>query len=492
MSPFRRPGAESACSLGAHESRRRCLGRRAGPAGRVRRDLPAGRHAAGHGDRAGKHGDLGGEPDSLWQPGDRLGLARLRPRRRPHRGGCRDGDASRDPGHREGAARRRGVRLADRRRHDRRRDRERHRLRPRPATRPECGRRHLGTPVRRSPSAPCGNIDPLGITGTPVYDTATGVVFVVAELRPRRSATSWSRSTLRPARCAGGVSSTCPASTPRRMQERGALTIAGGRVWVPFGGLAGDCGDYKGRVVGVPLTGRARRWSPTPCRPRREGGHLDAARARRSTPPAHLFVAVGNGASDPGEPYDHSDSIARDRPGARLARLVLADHLAHRQRRRPRPRLAGPGARRHRGCSSPASPAPAYVLRAGAPRRHRRPGQPGAVCRSFGGTAVDGDDRLRARAPTASRAVRIDAAGRMHVLWHAAGRSPARPSSAAAGCGRSTLTRACCTPRPGHRARCWRQVAVGAVEPLRDARPCPARDRARARPLDRAHRRRAS
>ena len=35
------------------------------------------------------------------------------------------------------------------------------------------------------------------------------------------------------------------------MQERGALTVSGGRVWVPFGGLAGDCGGYKGRVVGV-------------------------------------------------------------------------------------------------------------------------------------------------------------------------------------------------------------------------------------------------
>ncbi len=39
------------------------------------------------------------------------------------------------------------------------------------------------------------------------------------------------------------------------MQERGALTITGGKVWIPFGGLAGDCGGYKGRVVGVNLDG---------------------------------------------------------------------------------------------------------------------------------------------------------------------------------------------------------------------------------------------
>ena len=40
---------------------------------------------------------------------------------------------------------------------------------------------NVGTPVSLS-SLPCGNIDPLGITGTPVYDPATGLVFAVAEI----------------------------------------------------------------------------------------------------------------------------------------------------------------------------------------------------------------------------------------------------------------------------------------------------------------------
>ena len=38
---------------------------------------------------------------------------------------------------------------------------------------------HLGTPTPRS-DLPCGDIDPLGITGTPFYDDAAGTVFVVA------------------------------------------------------------------------------------------------------------------------------------------------------------------------------------------------------------------------------------------------------------------------------------------------------------------------
>ena len=41
-------------------------------------------------------------------------------------------------------------------------------------------RRHVGTPVPLS-DLPCGNIDPLGITGTPVYDPASGLVYAVAE-----------------------------------------------------------------------------------------------------------------------------------------------------------------------------------------------------------------------------------------------------------------------------------------------------------------------
>jgi outer membrane protein assembly factor BamB len=41
--------------------------------------------------------------------------------------------------------------------------------------------RNVGTPVRLS-TLPCGNIDPLGITGTPAYDPATGSIFVVAEV----------------------------------------------------------------------------------------------------------------------------------------------------------------------------------------------------------------------------------------------------------------------------------------------------------------------
>ncbi|HEU5387983.1 MAG TPA: PQQ-binding-like beta-propeller repeat protein [Streptosporangiaceae bacterium] len=101
-------------------------------------------------------------------------------------------------------------------------------------------KRSLGSP---SPAEErqCGNIDPLGITGTPACDPATGHVFLVAEhggsvrhelyaLDPASGRAAWSKSVDLP-----GVSA-------RDMQQRGALAIAGGRVWVSYGAQAGDCG----------------------------------------------------------------------------------------------------------------------------------------------------------------------------------------------------------------------------------------------------------
>jgi hypothetical protein len=55
------------------------------------------------------------------------------------------------------------------------------------------------------------------------------------------------------------------------MQQRGALAITGGRVWVSFGAQFGDCSNYKGRVVGIGLNGKGRavRFDPSP---HRQGG----------------------------------------------------------------------------------------------------------------------------------------------------------------------------------------------------------------------------
>src|SRR5579884_668404 len=102
---------------------------------------------------------------------------------------------------------------------------------------------HIAAPVSHS-KLPCGNIDPLGITGTPVYDPATGLLFAIAEIAgPAHDfvgidAKSGQVRFRRPAEA--------PSGNPAAHQQRAALLLSGGRVYVAYGGLFGDCGDYRG------------------------------------------------------------------------------------------------------------------------------------------------------------------------------------------------------------------------------------------------------
>jgi outer membrane protein assembly factor BamB len=165
--------------------------------------------------------------------------------------------------------------------------------------------RHLGTPVELS-DLPCGNIDPLGITGSAAYDAPTGSVFVVTEttgakhdlvsLDVRTGAVRFVRNL--------DVTSRDPSAE----QQRGALAVANGRVYVTFGGLAGDCGNYIGYVAAVAVNGSgpiARYEVPTS---RRAGIWAPSGPAVATN--GEVYVAVGNGASTGGT-YDGSDSVLR-------------------------------------------------------------------------------------------------------------------------------------------------------------------------------------
>ena len=165
-------------------------------------------------------------------------------------------------------------------------------------------RTHLGGPVPLS-QLPCGNIDPLGITGTPVVDAATGIVYVVAELgSPIRhqlvaieaatGAITW-RRTIDP-----------EGTQPQYEQQRAALALVGGRVWVAMGGLFGDCGPYHGKVIGVKADGRGDAVVYQVPSAREAG--IWAPSGPAVGPQGHLFVAVGNGEATSGS-WDGSDSV---------------------------------------------------------------------------------------------------------------------------------------------------------------------------------------
>ena len=168
--------------------------------------------------------------------------------------------------------------------------------------------RHLARPVpgRR---LPCGNVRPSGITGTPVADPAARRLWVVTYTsRPAFRHTLWDLN-IKNGRTVWQRRIDVPGSDPRAQQERGALALLGSTVYVPFGGLFGDCSDYKGRVAGAPVSGSGRLVSFTTPNKREAGIWAPAGESVRA---GSIYVATGNGM--PADRIDDSDSVLRLSP----------------------------------------------------------------------------------------------------------------------------------------------------------------------------------
>ena len=109
--------------------------------------------------------------------------------------------------------------------------------------------RSLGRPVPLS-TLPCGNIDPLGITGTPVIDEATQAIYAVAMIADpagphhRVFALSLKDGSLLPGwpvDVADALAARGERFVARDQNQRGALAILDDRVYIPYGGHYGDC-----------------------------------------------------------------------------------------------------------------------------------------------------------------------------------------------------------------------------------------------------------
>ena len=97
-----------------------------------------------------------------------------------------------------------------------------------------------------------------------------------------------------------------PDGQPRFDQQRSALTLDGNRVYVSFGGLDGDCGPYRGSIVGIPASGSGTMVSYIQPSAREAG--MWAAGGQVVGPDGTIYAAAGNGAAD-APPFDFSDSI---------------------------------------------------------------------------------------------------------------------------------------------------------------------------------------
>jgi outer membrane protein assembly factor BamB len=175
-------------------------------------------------------------------------------------------------------------------------------------------RTNVGHPVPLSTLNCGGNINLLGITGTPVYDPATGLVFAVAEVTG-------------PVHLLVGVDVNTgqlqirrqvdvPAMTPPRVYEqRPALALSHGMVYIAFGGLTDDCGTYHGTIVASRTDGKGPLLSYQV--PTRDSGGIWEPSGPAIDSQGRVYVTTGNEDHISGN-WDLSNAVLRLSPTLQL------------------------------------------------------------------------------------------------------------------------------------------------------------------------------
>jgi outer membrane protein assembly factor BamB len=172
-------------------------------------------------------------------------------------------------------------------------------------------RTHLGTPVRLA-DFPCGNIDPQGITGTPVIDTTKRIVYAVAILTPANH--ELFAVDLDTGRVRFHLPIDPPGADAAVEQQRAALALSGDYVYVAYGGRSGDCGAYHGWVVAARADGKGELLSFKV--PAGRAGGIWGPSGPSFENSGDLFVATGN--SDSNSTFDFGNSVIRLSPDLRL------------------------------------------------------------------------------------------------------------------------------------------------------------------------------
>jgi len=188
--------------------------------------------------------------------------------------------------------------------------------------------RYVGAPV--TSGLPCGNINPLGITGTPVVDLTSRSVFfdaMVAGATIKHLIFSLNVDT-------GTTRSGWPVDvnakaryngltfTSSIQNQRGALGLVNGVVYVPYSGHAGDCGNYRGWVVGVPINNPS---TVTAWTTRARGGGI-WGHGGVASGGTNMFVITGNTFQTGGQ-WGDGEAVIRLRPGPVFTRN-LSDYWA--------------------------------------------------------------------------------------------------------------------------------------------------------------------
>lgn len=178
--------------------------------------------------------------------------------------------------------------------------------------------------------AGCGNISPIGITGTPAIDLATRLIIFDAASADGQD--NIATHTIYALSIDDGTEAwhvdastiTSPdgiAFTPQTQNQRGAVLILAGVAYVVYGGHYGDCGDYHGWVIAAPLSGAgATGWASTV-----KGAGIWGVGGAASDGES-IFVTTGNGI-DSNVTWAESEGIVRLAPGATFTKATT-DYFA--------------------------------------------------------------------------------------------------------------------------------------------------------------------
>jgi len=188
------------------------------------------------------------------------------------------------------------------------------------------GPRHVGPPISLaaiaalSPSAAgCGNVDPVGILGTPAVDPATGRVFAVAEVATRPVGPPAHELVGVDAATGQVLVGPTPIDPPAMLhpeleQQRPGLALGNGNVYVGFGGLFGDCGEYHGFVVAAKEDGSgiAGYFENTNGVPGNRQGGISGTGPLVVDRFGNVYATTGNADNSPPAPFtDDSQAVVR-------------------------------------------------------------------------------------------------------------------------------------------------------------------------------------
>lgn len=181
--------------------------------------------------------------------------------------------------------------------------------------------RTVGRPLTQvAHVAGCGNVDPLGITSTPVIDPATGTMYVVAEIADGSGAVHHQLVGLDAA--TGAVRSSVRADPPLpqgerpvQLLQRASLAFSAGRVLVSYGGNSGDCGAYHGWVVSLDPRDPTQQRSFEVASDGEGGAIWQSGGAPALDASGDIYVSTGNANPDPPQggpdPKKYTESVVK-------------------------------------------------------------------------------------------------------------------------------------------------------------------------------------